>query len=430
MSQRADEGLPRLRQKTPDAHGETQTLSEMNIVTAAFSQNQNSALVLPVVSDCKRLIWIYSNQLSLQLDGAAELDKAFDKFPYLTQNQTAALAQRCSLHPDQVKMWFMVQRLRYGISWDCKDILKVRRKIMSSQGKKELHKYRGKNNNLKRGGKESVGKKAREVREKQRSNEGRMMGKNRRAIGQLEKKMKTEQTTKDRKVGEQEEDKINAQRKQKKMTVIDKMRKKKRADEATNTHRSSVKSSFEESTEMEPKQGGPPASSANPTDVCEVKEPVEVPNSSADCGTRMLPVTKTESQLAMMRKAFLHSPYLDNEEYNRLSMQSGVPRCMLVQWFSDTRYSIKKGRPHWMSQKQHKQVLAIITSRQFLMALTKQSEGCGKRATRKMTLDRSESRGEDEGVGDLQSRSDATSFENLTEENERGSSSKICKDAP
>ncbi|KAE8279221.1 hypothetical protein D5F01_LYC22807 [Larimichthys crocea] len=208
MMQTAAEGLPMFSQETPDA-----TLSEINTAPAvAFSLNQNSMVCLPVVSDSTKVIWINFDQTSLQLDSATELqlDKAFDSFPYLTQNQTAALAQRCSLHPDQVKVWFMVQRLRYGISWDYKDIRDVRKKIKPSWGKKELKKDKG-------GKKRSGRKKGEKVREEQSAKEGSTMGENMTANKQ-EKPMKKEN---DSKVGELEEDK---RRKKKRTTVTERER--------------------------------------------------------------------------------------------------------------------------------------------------------------------------------------------------------------
>ncbi|XP_029931452.1 homeobox and leucine zipper encoding b [Myripristis murdjan] len=113
---------------------ETQTLSEIapDSAPVPFSLNQNNAVCLPLVCEKRKLMWVHSNQIQVQLDSEAELDKAFSAFPYLSQRETAALAQRCSLHPDQVKVWFMLQRLRYGISWDREDICKVRKKHCNS----------------------------------------------------------------------------------------------------------------------------------------------------------------------------------------------------------------------------------------------------------------------------------------------------------
>ncbi|XP_074480493.1 homeobox and leucine zipper encoding b [Sebastes fasciatus] len=226
MRQKAGGGLPLLRQKTPNTPGET--LSEMNIAPMAFSLNQSNAVCLPLVSDSQGLIWVHSNEINLQLDGAAELEKAFDRFPYLTEKQTAALAQRCFLHPDQVKVWFMVQRLRYGISWDFKDIPKVRTIFKARRGKEKLQNEKGEEVKEDRGEKskreveDAGGKEAGGVREKQKASEGENVRTNER----LARKMKQEQPMKKEKDKEVEEDTGNTLKKRKRMTVTDKMGKK------------------------------------------------------------------------------------------------------------------------------------------------------------------------------------------------------------
>lgn len=407
MRQRVNGGTPSFRQKTPDACGETPTLSEVNLAPVAFNLNQMSALVLPLVSDSKKLIWVHSNQVNLKLDGAEELDKAFSRFPYLTQNQTAALAQRCSLQPDQVKVWFMIQRLHYGISWDYKDILEVRSQVGENE---ELQKDRGDNDTLKREGKESGGKKAGEVRKEQSANEGRMMGERMRDNQPWERGMKPGQPLKeekDRKVEELEEDKRNTQKKRKRMTVPDKIGKKRRAvkgvverAEEVEVTRDNIK---RESTKSKPAQSETtlvtrkkkrakssqewPAHKSfvvhdealdlcplliplkkNPdaiTDVDKVRELKEVTNYplvDANAGIRCL--TKRQTQLTMMKMAFMLCQYPDSANYDRLGMLIGVPRYMLVQWFSDTRYYVKKGKPRWMNDEQHSQALANIKYRQ------------------------------------------------------------------
>ncbi|XP_073331209.1 homeobox and leucine zipper encoding b [Pagrus major] len=416
MKQRADEGL--LRQKTPDARGG----AEMN------AMNQISALVLPLVSDSKRLMWVQSNQINLQLDGATELEKAFDRFPYLKEDQTAALAQRCSLHPDQVRVWFIVQRLRYGISWDYKDILNVRRKLKASRGKEELQKGRGENNKFKR-----------EVKER---------------------KMKQEQPlkeNKDRKV-ELEEDKSNTQKKRKRVTVKDKIAKKSRVDEGVveragelnsdevkktvftrmkkkakinkrllsdqvwpdhkslvvqdetldvlpslipltqtqaqtpDTPSTPVRSGFKGKAEMEAKLDGEThAASKNPnvTDVGRPKVLVNLPNNPvvADGSARVHFHTKTRSQLETMKGFFSNCQYPDNGDYDLLATLVGLPRSRLVQWFADMRYYVKKLKPSWLTQEQHQQALANIRYRQYLSTLA-----------RALKLERSGGRGEQESV--------------------------------
>lgn len=83
---------------------------------------------LPLVSKNNQFVWVYSNQLELPADAVTELTKVFDEFPYLTQEQSVELAQRCSLLQDQVKVWFIAMRIQFGISWDNEDICDVRDK--------------------------------------------------------------------------------------------------------------------------------------------------------------------------------------------------------------------------------------------------------------------------------------------------------------
>ncbi|XP_031145797.1 homeobox and leucine zipper encoding b isoform X1 [Sander lucioperca] len=531
MRQKADGGLPRLVQETPNAPGESS--SDMNFAPMAFNLNQSSAVCLPLVSDSQRLIWVHSSEINLQLDGAAELNKAFDRFPYLTEKKTAALAQRCSLHPDQVKVWFMVQRLHYGISWDYKDIRKVQRKILSSQGKeklqnsmgKEVKEDKGENKKCTREVKEPGGKKAGEVREEQSASEGRMMGENVRDNERLERKMKQVQPMKKEKDRKVEEDMGNTQKKRKRRTVTAQMGKKRmkqredgvveraeeeeiRSDEVerewqiitqsettlfsrkkkkskakkrllsvqerpalksvvvpdesldaspllippsqtqafdmppltdnqtellergdavppstSNIHLIPVKSDVEEKTEMQTNA----AETTNPNnagpDAGKLKEFVEILNDlfvadgssniaqQLDChevdpctlNTRLRCHKKTQTQMAMMKVAFLHCQYPEKDDYSRLAKAIDIPRYLLIQWFGDMRYYIKKGRPRWMNQEQHSQALDNIWYRQCLNALLKTqlhmaSSECGNKATCEMKLDTSESCGEEKSV--------------------------------
>lgn len=262
MSRNNNGGAPSFQLKTSEACGEKPTLSEIHLALGSFNVNQIGALVLPLVSDSKKLIWVHSEQFDLQLDGASELEKAFNRFPYLTQSQTATLAQRCSLHPDQVKVWFMMQRLHYGISWDHEDILDVKRKIKrEGLGNEELQKDRGGSKNVKRKLKESGGKKAEEARTEPSPNEGRVMPENTRDDQQSWIKMKWEQLLKEGKsikVEELEEDKWHTPEKQKRMTATDKMGEIKRADEGAVIRAEEVEMAGEEikreSTKFKPTQ--------------------------------------------------------------------------------------------------------------------------------------------------------------------------------
>ncbi|XP_055794311.1 homeobox and leucine zipper protein Homez-like [Salvelinus fontinalis] len=112
----------------PKSQGRGGTASPYNLAPAPFDLNQNHVVCLPLVSEHLKLLWASSDQTQ-ELDGVAYLIEAFNVFPYPTLGEMASLAQSCSLHLDQVRVWFMVQRLRYGISWDAEEICMARCKI-------------------------------------------------------------------------------------------------------------------------------------------------------------------------------------------------------------------------------------------------------------------------------------------------------------
>ena len=341
-----DGGLP-----GPDACGETQ---ESKVAPAAFNMNQNRAVVLPLLSENQMLLWVHLNQSDLQLDGEAELDKAFDGFPYLTQNQAAVLARRCSLHPDQVKVWFMVQRLRYGISWDYEDIQEVQRKFKSSQGKirgktelrtqttrnrrrEEVKEETSEKKEQKRGVKESGRKKVGKVTESSK------LGRNGRSSEQLERKMMQE------------------------------LPKNKEGDSEVET-----RVEVRENTEKRRKRNGVP----NKTEETKEDDGVERARDGKS-ETKSF----TREKRAMLRLAFSNCQYPNSREYTRLVRSIGIPRPTLVQWFSDTRYYMKRGKPGWLKQEQHSRVLANIRYRQCLTGLAKEPLSKGK-ATSKRKLER------------------------------------------
>ncbi|KAJ8008460.1 hypothetical protein DPEC_G00105050 [Dallia pectoralis] len=115
------------------------TASPYSFAPAPFGLNHNRVVCLPLVSDCLKLLWAYSDLIH-ELDNVAHLTEAFNVFPYPTLEETAELAQSCALHPDQVRVWFMVQRLKFGISWGSEEIDEVRRKMCGSNQVRETDK--------------------------------------------------------------------------------------------------------------------------------------------------------------------------------------------------------------------------------------------------------------------------------------------------
>ncbi|XP_030635476.1 uncharacterized protein LOC115816617 [Chanos chanos] len=97
---------------------------------------QTHLVCLPLVSEGLKLLWVRSEQAQ-ELDAVAKLVEAFNAFPYLTPQEASALARHCSLTPDRVKVWFMMRRIRYGISWEDEDIRETRRKLSRLHGREQ-----------------------------------------------------------------------------------------------------------------------------------------------------------------------------------------------------------------------------------------------------------------------------------------------------
>lgn len=103
----------------------------------SFSTNHNSVVCLPLVSEGLKLVWTQSDQ-TRELDTVPELVQAFNVFPYPTSRELSTLACLCALPLDKVKVWFMVQRIKYGISWTSEEIEETRRKLA---GPERISKY-------------------------------------------------------------------------------------------------------------------------------------------------------------------------------------------------------------------------------------------------------------------------------------------------
>ncbi|KAL7387393.1 hypothetical protein ABVT39_022746 [Epinephelus coioides] len=95
---------------------------------ASFTTNHNSVVCLPLVSEGLKLVWTQSDQ-TRELDTIPELVQAFNLFPYPSSREVNTLARVCALPLDKVKVWFMVQRIKYGISWSSEEIEETRQKL-------------------------------------------------------------------------------------------------------------------------------------------------------------------------------------------------------------------------------------------------------------------------------------------------------------
>ncbi|KAF4089037.1 hypothetical protein AMELA_G00061840 [Ameiurus melas] len=123
--------LPR-RKASSSSESTKGSQSEEVASSGTSGLNQAHLVCLPLVSEGLKLVWVRSEQIN-ELDAVSELVEAFNAFPYPTEQEASALARRCSLSPERVKVWFMMQRVRYGISWADDDIRQTRLKMRRLQ---------------------------------------------------------------------------------------------------------------------------------------------------------------------------------------------------------------------------------------------------------------------------------------------------------
>lgn len=122
------EGKLEAKQFSKDLHHSASSAESNVSGVASFTTNHNSVVCLPLVSEGLKLVWTQSDQ-TRELDSIPELVRAFNLFPYPSSREVNTLARVCALPLDKVKVWFMVQRIKYGISWSSEEIEETRRKL-------------------------------------------------------------------------------------------------------------------------------------------------------------------------------------------------------------------------------------------------------------------------------------------------------------
>lgn len=61
---------------------------------------------------------------------------------------------------------------------------------------------------------------------------------------------------------------------------------------------------------------------------------------------------KTPQQLHVLRQVFSNTRWPSSQQYEDLSIQTGLPKSEVVRWFSDSRYSHKNGQLKWLETYQ------------------------------------------------------------------------------
>ncbi|XP_041848009.1 homeobox and leucine zipper encoding a [Melanotaenia boesemani] len=263
---------------------------------ASFTTNHNSVVCLPLVSEGLKLVWTQSDQ-TRELDTIPELVHAFNLFPYPSSREVNTLARMCALPLDKVKVWFMVQRIKYGISWSSEEIEETRRKLAVP----ELYDGSMETNE--------------EVKSKSKSKH-------------------LEELVIEDKDSDEEECAFSSFTPQIKKSKC----------ESPDSYKATKSTVPCFSSTLPPPQDSyfyhPPAdTTANAT------ADVSLDLSDSSSGHhRHGRYKKSKAQLAALRKSFLRENWPAEAELRRLQEETGLSRNDIRKWFSDSRYQLRVGR--------------------------------------------------------------------------------------
>ncbi|XP_016136036.1 homeobox and leucine zipper protein Homez-like [Sinocyclocheilus grahami] len=260
-----------------------------NSAAVSFSTNNNSVVCLPLVSEGLKLVWTQSDQ-TRELDGIPELVQAFNIFPYPTSQEVSTLARVCALPLDKVKVWFMVQRIKYGISWASEDIeetwLKLARPVRTSETE---HKE------------SSTKRKIEDLKETE---------------NHVEDLVQSPQVPRKR-------HKIESTEPAKLFPALSHFRSSLPPPQDSYNYRQPVE------IPETPQAATPPTSTESPVGS-------EQPRQGR--------YKKSKAQLAALRKSFLQENWPDETELQRLQEETVLTRNEIRKWFSDSRYQLRNGR--------------------------------------------------------------------------------------
>lgn len=259
---------------------------------ASFTTNHNSVVCLPLVSEGLKLVWTQSDQTQ-ELDSISELVQAFNIFPYPSSREVNLLAKVCALPLDKVKVWFMVQRIKYGISWSSEEIEETRRKL---------------------------------------------------AVPDLYDSSETYEEELEIKNGNKHDDNITEAEQDMEESSLTPPKKKARYDSPdSNKPAKHTVPCFSSSLP-------PPQDSyyyRSPADKQELATDTTLDISEANSQLNRHTHSrykKSKSQLAALRKSFLREHWPAEAELRRLQEETGLSRNDIRKWFSDSRYQLRVGR--------------------------------------------------------------------------------------
>uniref|UniRef100_A0A3Q3WQS9 Homeobox domain-containing protein n=1 Tax=Mola mola TaxID=94237 RepID=A0A3Q3WQS9_MOLML len=276
---------------------------------ASFTTNHNSVVCLPLVSEGLKLVWTQSDQ-TRELDAIPELVQAFNLFPYPSSREVNALARICALPLDKVKVWFMVQRIKYGISWSSEEIEETRRKLAVP----ELYD------------------------DSSETNEEANVSKSRNY---------EELVIEDKDIDEVE------------VALSSFTPQKKAICESPDSYKPAKPTTPCFSSTLPPPQDSyfyrPPADTP-PSTAADVSLDISESSSQQHRHGRY---KKSKAQLAALRKSFLKENWPAEAELRRLQEETGLSRNDIRKWFSDSRYQLRVGRGSLAAAQNYSQHTAV-----------------------------------------------------------------------
>uniref|UniRef100_A0A8C5PK26 Homeobox and leucine zipper encoding n=1 Tax=Leptobrachium leishanense TaxID=445787 RepID=A0A8C5PK26_9ANUR len=307
-------------------------------------ENTRGLVCLPPISESLQLIWIQAESTS-ELDDHPQLLHTFSYFPYPTMPEIALLCLRHGLQLEKVKAWFMVQRIRCGISWTSEEIEETRSRLLYSQDQlhfKSLVTLAKKSNVFESSETMATGTSKTELEPEDSS--APVSSANGNAAPEAKRRKMDNYAFEIGQEGTEMDIEEN------------------RSHSPSNTGDHSFK--YEEySPNFNPYADSQSDLQGTSSGfVSQYNDYQEESNGRLKEYRRRH--RKTKEQLTILKSFFLKCQWCAREDYKMLGDLTGLPRSEIIQWFGDTRYALKHGqlrwwreknggRPKWLDEPQH-----------------------------------------------------------------------------
>ncbi|OCT97994.1 uncharacterized protein homez.S [Xenopus laevis] len=311
------------------------------------SPESNVGLVcLPPISDDLKLIWAQV-ELTNELDDHQQLLHTFSYFPYPRLPEIALLCLRYGLQMEKVKTWFMIQRIRCGISWSCEEIEETRSRLLYNQDQLHFEPLLAFAKNS------SIFKTPEELKVQSPKSEERQSMITPQTSPCLDhsvpeaKRLKTEYMA-------SETESIKAT-----MHMIYSSDKKWDPSETPSVVGHGQMFGVD-GTEVSPAVACLPSEEEllkkGATSFCNPEGHYTLQDHGLLEQNRgfYTPVTrrqrKTKEQLDILKSFFVKCQWAARDDYKKLEEITGLPRADIIQWFGDTRYALKHGQLKWFRE--------------------------------------------------------------------------------